>query len=153
MRTLLKGPAREVVISDENPLAIIDECINPSGRRRLAESLAQGDMSLVRQEALAQVEGGAQVIDVKVSAVDVDEETILPLAVQTVAEAVDVPICIDTANHQALAAALVVCPGKPLVNSVTGEEASLEMVLPSVKERGCAWMRRDSPRRPSGGWR
>jgi len=138
MRTLLKGTAKEVVISDEGALLIIGERINPSGRRRLAESLAQGDMSLVRQEALAQVEAGAQVIDVNVSAVDVDEEGILPLAVQTVAEVVDVPICIDTANYEALGAALAICPGKPLVNSVTGEEASLEAVLPLVKEHGCA---------------
>jgi len=95
-------------------------------------------MSLVRRETLAQVKASAQVIDVNVSAVDVDEERLLPLAVQTVAEAVDVPICIDTANHRALRTALAVCPGKPLVNSVTGEKASLEAVLPLVKERGCA---------------
>ena len=138
MRTLLKGTAKEVVIGDESLLVIIGERINPSGRRRLAESLAQGDMSLVRQEALAQVEAGAQVIDVNASAVDVDEERILPLAVQTVAEAADVPICIDTTNYGALAASLPLCPGKPLVNSVTGEGVSLEAVLPLVKERGCA---------------
>lgn len=138
MRTLLKGVGMEVTVETEGPFVIIGERINPSGRMRLADSLAQGDMSLVREEALAQVEAGAQVIDVNVSAVGVDEERILPRAVQTVAEAVDVPICIDTANHQALRAALAVCPGKPLVNSVTGEEASLEAVLPLVKEYGCA---------------
>jgi len=134
----LEGAARKVTIDSEGPFAIIGERINPSGKRRLAESLARGDVSLVRQEALAQVEAGAQVIDVNVSAVDVDEERMLPMAVQTVVEAVDVPISIDTANHEALAAALAVCPGKPLVNSVTGEESSLEMVLPLVKEHGCA---------------
>lgn len=80
------------------------------------------------------MEAGAQIIDVNVSAVDVDAERILPLTVQTVAGAVDVPICIDTANPKALGAALVICPGKPLVNSVIGEETSLEVVLPSVKE-------------------
>lgn len=138
MRTLLEGAARKVTIDSEGPFVIIGERINPSGRRRLGESLAQGDLSLVRQEALSQVQAGAQVIDVNVSAVDVDEERILPLAVQTVAEAVDVPICIDTANHGALRTALAVCPRKPLVNSVTGEEASLEVVLPLVKERACA---------------
>ncbi|HAL60848.1 MAG TPA: hypothetical protein DCP08_00385, partial [Chloroflexi bacterium] len=138
MRTVLEGTGRKIAIDAEGPFVTIGERINPSGRRRLAESLAQGDMSLVRQEALAQVEAGAQVIDVNVSAVDVDEERILPLAVQTVAEVVDVPISIDTANYEALAAALAICPGKPLVNSVTGEEASLEAVLPLVKEHGCA---------------
>ena len=84
------------------------------------------------------MEAGVQVIDVNVSAVGVDEERILPMAVQTVAEAVDVPICIDTAHHEALRAALAVSPGKPLVNPVTGEGVSLEAVLPLVKECGCA---------------
>jgi len=138
MRTLLEGTARKATIDIGGPFVVIGERINRSGRKRLAESLAQGEMSLVRQEALAQVEAGAQVIDINVSAVDVDEERTLPLAVQTTAEAVDVPICIDTANHKALRAALAVCPGKPLVNSVTGEGASLEAVLPLVKEHGCA---------------
>ena len=127
-----------MIIGHDRSFVIIGERINPSGRKRLAEFLAQGDMSLVRQEALAQLEAGAQVIDVNVSAIDVDEERILPMALQTVAEAVDVPISIDTANPQALAAALAICPGKPLVNSVTGEGASLETVLPLVKERSCA---------------
>jgi len=127
-----------VAISERASFVIIGERINPSGRKRLAESLGQGDMSLVRQEALLQVKAGAQVVDVNVSAVDVDEETILPQAVQTVAEAVQVPICIDTANYKALAAGLAGCPGKPLVNSVTGEEVSLETVLPLVKERSSA---------------
>lgn len=72
------------------------------------------------------------------SAADVDEERILPLAVQAVAQAADVPICIDMSNHKALAAALAICPGKPHVNSVTGEETSLESVLPLVNEHGCA---------------
>jgi len=138
METVLRGRTQSVVISERASFIIIGERINPAGRKRLAESLAQGDMSLVRKKALTQVKAGAQVIDVNVSAVDVDEERILPLAVQTVAEAVDVPISIDTTNHKALAAALATCPGKPLVNSVTGEEASFEPVLPLVKEYGCA---------------
>lgn len=138
MRTLLEGAGSKVTIDSEGAFIIIGERINPSGRGRLAESLAQGDMSLVHREAVAELVAGAQVMDVNVSAVSVDEERILPLAVRTVAEAVDVPICIDTANHEALATALAVCPGKPLVNSVTGEGASLEAVLPLVKEHGCA---------------
>lgn len=138
MGTLLEGIAKTVAVDGEGQFAIIGERINPSGRRRLADSLAQADMSLVHREPVAQVEAGAHIIDVNVSAVDVDEERILPLAVQTVAEAVDVPISIDTANPKALAAALAVCPGKPLVNSVTGEERSLEAVLPLVKEHSGA---------------
>lgn len=81
MRTVLESATRKVTIDSKGSFAIIGERINPGGRKRLAKSLAQGDMSLERQEALAQVEAGAQVIDVNVSAVDVDEERILPLAV------------------------------------------------------------------------
>lgn len=138
MRTQLEGVEKKVIIDHDDSLVIIGERINPSGRRRLAQALARGDMSLVRTEAVAQVEAGAHVIDVNVAADDVEEETILPLAVQTVADTVDVPICIDTADSKALAVALAVCPGRPLVNSVTGERTSLQAVLPLVKERGCA---------------
>lgn len=138
MRTLLEGVGQTVAIDAQGPFVIIGERINPSGRTRLAESLAQADMSLLRREALAQVQAGAHVIDVNVSTLDVDEEKILPLAVQTVAQAVDIPICIDTVNYEALAAALAICPGKPVVNSVTGEKASLDTVLPLVREHSCA---------------
>jgi 5-methyltetrahydrofolate--homocysteine methyltransferase len=138
METVLETAQTRVTIARYRPFVVIGERINPSGRKRLAEWLAVGDMSLVRAAALAQAEAGAHVIDVNVSGADVDEERILPLAVQTVAEVADLPICIDTADLRALAAALAVCPGKPLVNSVTGEEASLKSVLPLVKEHGCA---------------
>lgn len=138
MRTRLDGSGQTVLIDSEGPLVIIGERINPSGRSRLAKALSQGDMSLVQQEAIVQVEAGAKVIDVNVGAVGVDEVEVLPLAVQTVAEVVEAPICIDTSHHAALATALAACPGRPLVNSVTGEEASLKAVLPLVKEHECA---------------
>lgn len=138
MRTVLEGAQKKVTVESEGPFVIIGERINPTGRRRLAKSLARGDLSPVTQEAFIQVESGAHIIDVNVGAVDLDDERILPLAVQVLAEAVDVPLCIDTANHKALSAALAVCPGKPLVNSVTGDHTSLEKVLGLVKEHRCA---------------
>lgn len=138
METRLEGTQEDPVIGPQRPFVLIGERINPSGRKRLAASLAQGDLSLVREEALAQAEAGAHVVDVNVAAEGVDEQTLLSLAVQAVAEAVAVPICIDTADFEALAAALAVCPGRPLVNSVTGEDASLERVLPLVREHRCA---------------
>ena len=136
--TRLEGTQAHVTIGPRRPFVLIGERINPSGKKRLATSLAQGDLSLVREEALAQAQAGAQVIDVNVAAEGVDELTLLPLAVQAAAEVVTMPICIDTTDAKALAAALAVCPGRPLVNSVTGEDASLERVLPLVRERGCA---------------
>ncbi len=134
METVLKGAKTTVVISRGGPTVIIGERINPTGRKKLAASLTAGDLSIVRKEALKQVAEGADVIDVNVGAAGVDEVKLLPEVVKVVAEAVDVPLCIDTANPQALAEALKVCPGRPLVNSVNGEERSLQAVLPLVKE-------------------
>ena len=113
---------------------LIGERINPTGKKRLAEALRAGDLSVVREEALAQVAAGADVLDVNVGATGVDEIEMLPRAVEMVAQTVEVPICIDSRKVKALAAALAVCPGRPIVNSVTGEEVSLEEVLPLVKE-------------------
>ena len=122
---------------------LLGERINPTGKKKLAAALAAGDLEVVRQEALAQVEAGADILDVNVGAAGVDEVDLLPQAVKLVLETVDVPIAVDTANGEALAAALVAHKeanpdGKALVNSVNGEEASLERVLPLVAEYGTA---------------
>ena len=138
METVLIGTGKKVVISDDRPTVIIGERINPTGKKKLSAALVEGDLSIVHKEALAQVEVGADVLDVNVGAAGVDEVDLLPKAVKLVMETVEVPICIDTANPAALAAALKVTPGKPLVNSVNGEEASLTNVLPLVKEHGAA---------------
>ena len=139
METVLKGMGKQVVISDSRPTVILGERINPTGKKKLAAALVAGDLELVREEALAQVDVGADILDVNVGAAGVDEEALLPKAVKLVLETVDVPICIDTPNGEALAAALAMHKelnpdGKPLVNSVNGEEASLARVLPLVAE-------------------
>jgi 5-methyltetrahydrofolate--homocysteine methyltransferase len=136
METRVTSASREVIIGGGRPTVLIGERINPTGKKRLAEALRAGDLSVVREEALAQVAAGADILDVNVGATGVDELEMLPRAVQAVAEVVDVPLCIDSRKVKALAAALAVCPGRPIVNSVTGEEASLEEILPLVKEYG-----------------
>ncbi len=138
MKTVLKGTAREVIIERGRPTVIIGERINPTGRKKLVEALGNEDMGYVRREALKQVEDGALVIDVNVGAAGIDEEKLLPMAVQAVAEAVELPLCVDSTHPKALPVALKVCPGRPIVNSVNGEEASLERVLPLIKEYGVA---------------
>jgi 5-methyltetrahydrofolate--homocysteine methyltransferase len=134
METVLKGKGSEVIITRDGPTVIIGERINPTGRKKLAAALASGDLGIVKREALRQIEEGADVIDVNVGAAGVDEVALLPEAVKIVAAAVDAPICIDTANPKALEAALKVCPGRPLVNSVNGEERSLAAILPLIRE-------------------
>jgi len=139
METILKSAQQTVTISPEKPIVLIGERINPTGKKRLAAALGEGNLEIVRMEAEAQVEAGADVVDVNVGASGVDEVALLPQAVRLVMETVKVPVCIDSANAEALRAALAVhkelAPeGKPLVNSVNGEEANLERVLPLVAE-------------------
>lgn len=138
METMLRGTGRPVTIGPGQSTVIIGERINPTGRRRLAAALRRGDLTLVQQEAQAQADQGAEVIDVNVGAAGVDQVEVLPRAVEAVAEVVDVPLAIDTDNVQALEAALAICSGRPLVNSVTGEEQSLQALLPLVKEYDAA---------------
>jgi 5-methyltetrahydrofolate--homocysteine methyltransferase len=138
MQTVLKGTTREATLDTEGQAVIVGERINPTGRKKLAAALQAGDMALVLESAAAQVAAGAEVLDINVGVPGIDDVAMLPRVVSVVAEAMGVPICIDTPNPAALAAALKVVPGKPLVNSVNGEEASLRSVLPLVKDRGAA---------------
>jgi len=138
METVVSSAKEEVRIGPDLPFVIIGERINPTGRKRLAEMLRQGDLSVVRQDAIAQVEAGAHIIDVNVGVPGVDEPALLVAAVKAVSEVVDAPLCIDSANAAALEAALAVYKGKALVNSVNGEESRMRAVLPLVKKHGAA---------------
>jgi len=138
MSTTLKGTVREAVLDPQGPVVIIGERINPTGRKKLAEALQRRDFDFVRELAAKQVAAGADILDINVGVPGIDDVALLPEVVRAVAESTGLPICIDTPNARALAAALPAAPGKPLVNSVNGEEASLQAVLPLVKERGAA---------------
>jgi 5-methyltetrahydrofolate--homocysteine methyltransferase len=143
METVLQSTGKKVVITESRPTVMIGERINPTGKKKLSAALVEGDLSIVEREALAQVEAGADVLDVNVGAAGVNEVELLPKAVRLVMNTVDVPICIDTADPEAMEAALVVhkelAPdGKVLINSVNGEEDRLEKVLPLVAKYGAA---------------
>lgn len=138
MKTRLFTTKREVIIGDDQPTVLIGERINPTGKKKMSEALKSGDLEIVRQEALAQVQAGADMLDVNAAIFGVDERELLPQIIQSVLELVDVPLCIDSANIEAIEASLKVYKGKALINSVTGEEHSLESVLPLAKEYGAA---------------
>ena len=138
MHTLLKGKSKDVTIGIDRPFVMIGEKINPTGRKKLAAALAEGNLDYVRQLAESQVGWGADVLDINVGVPGLDEVAVVKKLVELVASAVDVPFCLDSANPDVLAAGLAAAPGKPLVNSVSGEEKKLAMVLPLVKERGAA---------------
>jgi 5-methyltetrahydrofolate--homocysteine methyltransferase len=138
VETVLMGLDRDVTISRSGPTVLIGERINPTRRKRLAEALKKGDLGPVEQEARSQAEEGAEVIDVNVGLTGVDETSLLPRAVSAASQATGLPVCIDTAHTGALEAALAECPGRPLVNSVSGESKSLQTILPIVKEHSAA---------------
>lgn len=138
LETKIYRGSKEVIIGNGRPTVMIGERINPAGKKRLGESLKAGNMDIIRQEAINQMQSGADIIDVNVSMFGIDEVAILPIAIKTVMGAVDIPICIDTANPAALSEALKVYDGKALINSVSGEEKSLQRVLPLVKQYGAA---------------
>jgi 5-methyltetrahydrofolate--homocysteine methyltransferase len=136
--TIISSATKTVVIGFDRPFVIIGERINPTGRKILAAEMAAGDFTRVEADARAQVEGGAHMLDVNAGIPLADEPAILAKAVQLVQSITDVPLSIDSSIVAALEAGLAVYKGKPLVNSVTGEEDRLEKVLPLVKKYGAA---------------
>ncbi len=136
--TILSSATKEVVIGFDRPFVMIGERINPTGRKLLAEEMKRGDFSRVEADALAQVAAGAQMLDVNAGIPLADEPALLARAIQLVQAITDVPLSIDSSIIEALEAGLGVYVGKPLVNSVTGEDENMERVLPLVKKYGAA---------------
>lgn len=138
MVTVLERDGLEIKIAPDAPIVMIGEKINPTGHRKLSEALEQRNFDYIRELAQRQIDSGAHILDVNASIPGADEARLLPEVVKIVAEQAAVPLCIDSNSADALEAALKVCPGKPLVNSVNGEKAKLERVLPLVRDRGAA---------------
>jgi len=136
--TVISSATKEVVIGFERPFVLIGERINPTGRKLLAAEMAVGDYSRVRADAIAQVEAGAHMLDVNAGIPMADEPRILAETIQLVQSLTDVPRSIDSSIVEALEEGLKVYKGKALLNSVTGEEERLEVVLPLVKKYGAA---------------
>lgn len=134
MKTTLASQTKSATIDTEGPLTMIGEKINPTGRKRLAKALADGDLDYVIDLAVSQIDAGADVLDVNVGVPGIDEVKTMREVVAAVTAAVDVPLCIDSPNHEAVAAGVAACSGRPLVNSVNGEEVSMNAILPVVKE-------------------
>lgn len=138
LQTILESKTKTVIIGDDVPFVMIGEKINPSGRKKLGAEMAEGNFERVRNDAIAQVNCGAHMLDVNAGYPMGDEPAMLVQAIQTVQGVVDVPLCIDSSIFEALEAALAVYQGKALVNSVTGEDERLELVLPLVKKYNAA---------------
>ncbi len=140
-RTVLESRTRTVVIGFDEPFCVIGERINPTGRKKLAAELEAGDYGTVARDAVEQVACGAMVLDVNAGVVynsnpdpNETEPPLMRALIELVQGLVDVPLCIDSSVPGALEAGLGACAGRPLLNSVTGEEERLERVLPLVKK-------------------
>ena len=138
MHTRLNSIKKEVIIGADKPFVIIGEKINPTGIKKLGQALVDQNFDYVKYLAQRQVAWGADVLDVNVGHPQIDEAAIMPNVVEAVLSVVDVPLCIDSNEPKILEAGLKVTPGKPLVNSVNGEDRQLDTVLPIVKDRGAA---------------
>ena len=140
-RTVLESKTKTVIIGFDEPFCVIGERINPTGRKKLAAELEAGDFSTVEKDALEQVACGAMVLDVNAGVVynsnpnpNETEPPLMRRMIELVQGLVEVPLCIDSSVPGALEAGLAACQGRPLLNSVTGEEERLEKILPLVKK-------------------
>ncbi|CCH79483.1 Dihydropteroate synthase,5-methyltetrahydrofolate S-homocysteine methyltransferase [Nostocoides japonicum T1-X7] len=136
--TVLRSATKEVVMASNRPFCIIGERINPTGRKVFQAQLRDGDYSAIERDVRAQVEGGADVLDVNMGVPLTDEPTLLVTAVRMVQSLTDLPICIDSSVVEALEAGLEAYEGRALVNSVTAEDERLAAVLPLVKKHNAA---------------
>ncbi len=134
METKVSSADKEVIIGEGHPTVLIGERINPTGRKRLSDALKAGNLEYVREEAIAQVREGADILDVNVAVTGLDEVALLPEVVKVVQESVDVPLCIDSNEPKAIEKALSIYKGKALINSVNGDDQTLGKVLQMVKE-------------------
>ena len=134
MHSILRSATKKVIIGHDVPFVIIGERINPTGRKKFQEQLRAGDLSQIEIDVQQQVEGGADVLDVNMGVPLTDEPDLLRRAIKLVQSKTDLPICIDSSVIEALDAGLKAYEGKALVNSMTGEDDRMELILPLVKE-------------------
>jgi len=138
MHTVLSSPNKTVTIGHDQPFCIIGERINPTGRKKFQEQLRAGDLTAIEKDVIAQVAGGANVLDVNMGVPLTDEPALLSKAITLIQTLTDTPICIDSSIIEALQAGLEAYQGKALVNSVTGEDERMELILPLIKKHGAA---------------
>jgi 5-methyltetrahydrofolate--homocysteine methyltransferase len=138
MHTVLKSATKTVTIGHDQPFCIIGERINPTGRKQFQMQLRENDLSRLAIDVEQQVSGGADVLDVNMGVPLTDEPALLGRAITMIQSLTDLPICIDSSIIEALQVGLETYQGKALVNSVTGEDDRMDLVLPLIKKHGAA---------------
>jgi 5-methyltetrahydrofolate--homocysteine methyltransferase len=138
MHTSVQSASKTVTIGHDQPFVIIGERINPTGRKKFQELLRAGDLSTIAIDVEAQIKGGADMLDVNMGVPLTDEPALLAKAIKMIQGISDIPICIDSSVIEALQAGLEAYEGKALVNSMTGEDDRMELILPLIKKHNAA---------------
>lgn len=135
METVILSPkGKKVVVGPSYPTAIVGERIHPFGKSQIKKWLEEGDFESIVRIAREQVEQGADILNINVAAFGLDEAEVLPRLVERIIESVDIPISVESRNPQALKRTLDLGLGKPIINSVSGEQKVMDSILPIVKE-------------------
>ena len=138
MHTVVQSASKTVTIGHDQPFVIIGERINPTGRKKFQELLRAGDLSTIAVDVESQIKGGADMLDVNMGVPLTDEPELLSKAIKMIQGMTDMPICIDSSVIEALQAGLEAYEGKALVNSMTGEDDRMELILPLIKKHNAA---------------
>ena len=138
MHTVVQSASKTVTIGHDQPFVIIGERINPTGRKKFQELLRAGDLSTIAVDVESQIKGGADMLDVNMGVPLTDEPALLSKAIKMIQGITDIPICIDSSVIEALQAGLEAYEGKALVNSMTGEDDRMELILPLIKKHNAA---------------
>jgi 5-methyltetrahydrofolate--homocysteine methyltransferase len=138
MHTVVQSASKTITIGHDQPFVIIGERINPTGRKKFQELLRAGDLSTIAVDVESQIKGGADMLDVNMGVPLTDEPALLSKAIKMIQGISDIPICIDSSVVEALQAGLEAYEGKALVNSMTGEDDRMELILPLIKKHNAA---------------
>ncbi|WP_195890935.1 homocysteine S-methyltransferase family protein [Thermoanaerobacterium xylanolyticum] len=134
--TAVSSNTKTVFIGSDYPVCVIGERINPTGKKKLSAAIKEGNFNLIYDEAVSQEKLGASVLDVNIGVPGINEEELMPRIVSQVQNIVNVPLQIDSSNVRAIEKAVRIVRGKPIINSVSAKEKSLQEVLPIVKKYG-----------------
>ena len=136
----LSSSKKSFILTENDPLKIIGERINPTGKKALQEELLNGKTSLIRSFAREQKEKGASLLDVNVGVPDIDEVKVLKDTINMLSIITDLPLVLDSSNIKALEKALRIYPGRALINSISGEKEKIEKLLPIAAKYGAMFI-------------
>ncbi|MDD4496498.1 MAG: homocysteine S-methyltransferase family protein, partial [Eubacteriales bacterium] len=139
-QSTLSSSTKTIFPGGNRGLAIIGERINPTGKKALQQELLKGEMAEIHRLAMEQVRAGAEILDVNVGMPGIDEKETMVRVVEYLSKLIDVPLCIDSSNPEAIEAALRVYPGRALVNSISVEKEKMEVLLPITAKYGAMFI-------------